>query len=111
MSITPIGNTTFVNQNAPVASQVQANNQARFDMQAALATKLAGEQDNEVQQVRPTEETYRIDPQNQHEKEKGEQEAEAFEQETRQNNKADEDSVEDLQTQSADEGHMLDIKI
>ena len=113
MSVTPIGNTTFINQNAPVVSQVQANNQARFDMQAALATQLAGEQEGEIKQIRPAEETYKIDPQNQHEKEKGEQEAGAFEQSSQQESQQNESYEQNKQQEgeSLSEGHMLDIKI
>ncbi|WP_169783750.1 hypothetical protein [Campylobacter curvus] len=113
MSVTPIGNTTFINQNAPVVSQVQANNQARFDMQAALATQLAGEQEGEVKQIRPAEETYKIDPQNQHEKEKGEQEAGAFEQSSQQESQQNEsyEQNEQQEDESLNEGHVLDIKI
>lgn len=112
MSVTPIGNTTFINQNAPVVSQVQANNQARFDMQAALATQLASEQEGEIKQIRPTEETYKIDPQNQHEKEKGEQEAGAFEQSSQQESQQNESyESEQQEDESLNEGHVLDIKI
>lgn len=112
MSVTPIGNTTFINQNAPVVSQVQANNQARFDMQAALATQLAGEQEGEIKQIRPAEETYKIDPQNQHEKEKGEQEAGAFEQSSQQESQQNESyESQQQEDEGLNEGHVLDIKI
>ena len=116
MSVTSIGNTTFINQNAPVVSQVQANNQARFDMQAALATQLAGEQEGEIKQIRPAEETYKIDPQNQHEKQKGEEEASEQERENLARKSDDEDEQSDEISQDADENsapppRRLDIEV
>ena len=60
MSITPVGNATFINQNAPVVSQTHANNQARFDLQSALASQIASEETQDVTALRPAEETYKI---------------------------------------------------
>ena len=67
MAVTPLGNSNFINQNAPVVSQVHANQQARFDMQALMASELATQQNEEIKEVRPMEESYKIDP----EKERG----------------------------------------
>jgi len=112
MAVTPLGNTNFINQNAPVVSQVHANQQARFDMQALMASELATQQNEEIKEVRPMEESYKIDPEKEHERQKNEQEAREFEHEE-QNAKGDEElnlddgGIDDV----ADEPHVLDIKI
>lgn len=70
MSITPLANANFINQNAPVVSSVNANHQARFDMQNALASQAISDEKNEISEVRPAEETYKVDPEHEHEKNK-----------------------------------------
>ena len=113
MAVTPLGNTNFINQNAPVVSQVHANQQARFDMQALLAAELATQQNEEIKEVRPMEESYKIDPEKEHERQKNEQEAGEFEHEE-QNAKAKyEENLEDeLDSEDeSEEPHVLDIKI
>ena len=113
MAVTPLGNTNFINQNAPVVSQVHANQQARFDMQALMASELATQQNEEIKEVRPMEESYKIDPEKEHERQKNEQEAREFEHEE-QNAKGDEElNLDDggIDDDVADEPHVLDIKI
>ena len=116
MSITPVGNATFINQNAPVVSQTHANNQARFDLQSALASQIASEEMQDVTALRPAEETYKIDPQNQHEKQKGEEEASEQERENLARKGDDEDEQSDEISQDADENsappsRRLDIEV
>ena len=113
MAVTPLGNSNFINQNAPVVSQVHANQQARFDMQALLAAELATQQNEEIKEVRPMEESYKIDPEKEHERQKSEEEASEFENEE-QNAKAKyEESLEDEldSEEESEEPHVLDIKI
>ena len=74
MSITPVGGVIYANQQmAGIAGEVGAV-QNRFELQAAAAAALASEQKKEVQEVRPTEEVQRIDPNREHTKEQAEQE-------------------------------------
>ena len=113
MAVTPLGNSNFINQNAPVVSQVHANQQARFDMQALMASELATQQNEEIKEGRPMEEPYKIDPEKEHERQKNEQEAGEFEHEE-QNAKAKyEENLEDEKDDESDieEHHMLDISI
>ena len=113
MAVTPLGNSNFINQNAPVVSQVHANQQARFDIQALMASELATQQNEEIKEVRPMEESYKIDPEKEHERQKNEQEAGEFEHEE-QNAKAKyEENLEDEKDDESDieEHHMLDISI
>ena len=113
MAVTPLGNSNFINQNAPVVSQVHANQQARFDMQALLAAELATQQNEEIQEVRPMEESYKLDP---------EKRARAPEKRARgwriwtwrAKRKGDEElNLDDggIDDDVADEPHVLDIKI
>ena len=113
MAVTPLANTNFINQNAPVVSQVHANQQARFDMQALLAAELATQQNEEIKEVRPMEESYKIDPEKEHERQKSEEEASEFENEE-QNAKAKDEEVlkDELDSEEEnEEPHVLDIKI
>ena len=113
MAVTPLGNSNFINQNAPVVSQVHANQQARFDMQALLAAELATQQNEEIKEVRPMEESYKIDPEKEHERQKNEEEASEFENEE-QNAKAKHEEVLEDELDSKEESeepHVLDIKI
>ena len=113
MAVTPLGNSNFINQNAPVVSQVHANQQARFDMQALLAAELATQQNEEIQEVRPMEESYKLDPEKEHERQKNEQEAGEFEHEEQNAKAKDEEVLEDEldSEEESEEPHVLDIKI
>ncbi|OPA74979.1 hypothetical protein BFG04_05765 [Campylobacter pinnipediorum subsp. pinnipediorum] len=105
MSITPAGNINFINQNAPVVSASTANTQARLDMQNTMAAELANETKDEIAELRPAEETYKIDPENQHEKQKNQQE-----QENNQSNLKKNDEIEQEISENENSYH-LDIKI
>lgn len=113
MAVTPLGNSNFINQNAPVVSQVNANQQARFDMQALMASELATQQNEEIKEVRPMEESYKIDPEKEHERQKSEEEASEFENEEQNAKAKDEENLEDEldSEEESEEPHVLDIKI
>ncbi len=113
MAVTPLGNSNFINQNAPVVSQVHSNQQARFDMQALMASELATQQNEEIKEVRPMEESYKIDPEKEHERQKSEEEASEFENEEQNAKAKDEEVLEDEKDDESDieEHHMLDISI
>lgn len=57
MAVTPVGNMTYINQNAQVSSVQQANTQVKLDFQAMVNLQNLQEQQDEIQEVRPTEET------------------------------------------------------
>ena len=64
MAVTPLGNTIFINQNVNMVSNKVADVQNRFDLQNLAAASLASDEKQEVSEVRPKEEAYKIDPQN-----------------------------------------------
>lgn len=109
MSISPLGNIHFINQNAPVASAVNANTQARFDLQNAMAAELANEKNEEVAELRPAEETYKIDPEHEHERQKREQEQSSSDNDKSSQN--DQSLTDENLAEIDNEIHHLDIKI
>lgn len=109
MAVTPIGNTIFINQNMNMVSSKQAEAQNRFDMQNLAAMALQDEASNEVTQVRPTEETYKIDPENEHEKKKNDERERVFDEERSENTDKERNDGEEGEILASD--HRLDIKI
>ncbi|QCD51815.1 hypothetical protein [Campylobacter sp. RM16192] len=110
MPVTPIGNTIFINQNMNIVSNKQAEVQNRFDLQNLAAMTLNDEKNEEVVQVRPTEETYKIDPQHQHEKSKSDQEESVFDDEE-QKKLSDKEAQDDDIIADEIKKPILDIKI
>ena len=115
MAVTPLGNTIFINQNVNMVSNKVADVQNRFDLQNLAAASLASDEKQEVLEVRPTEETYKIDPKNEHEKQKGRQEQGELASEQKGENSDDEDSEEHVAAndfpQASPVFQHLDLKI
>ncbi len=74
MAIGAIGATAYANQAMPAQTKMQSNFQNRLDMQAGVATAIQDTDKQEIEDVRPAEETYKIDPEHEHEKKKSEEE-------------------------------------
>lgn len=106
MAIGPIGAVTYANQAMPSLAAKQTNFQNRLDMQNTLAATALDNKENEVTEVRPAEETHKIDPENQHEKEKSNEEESENKEENTQKRLPEEDK-DDEQTSQAPH---LDIK-
>ena len=68
MAISPVAGAIYANQVAPAASAIQGEQQAKFDMQSALAAAAANEQKKEVEEIRATDEIYKINPDKQEQK-------------------------------------------
>lgn len=98
MAISPVAGTIYANQVAPQASVIQADQQAKIDMQNAMAAALANEKEKEITEVRATEETYHVDPDNEHEKERSKEEQER---------KKSSDDEQDLAEDFFEEGQIL----
>ena len=71
MSVSTLSANIYVNQNAQVASAAQSEVQAKTEFANVIAGQLAGEKEREVAEIRPTEEVYKIDPENEHERRGG----------------------------------------
>lgn len=100
MPVSPIGNQLYVNQNVGVAAQTQAQHQGKIDFQNVLNLQEFQNKEKEVEEVRPTEESDKLDPDKEHERQEAEQH-----QKEREKREADEDSAAIHST------HLLDIKI
>lgn len=105
MPVSPLGNVIQVHQNMTAAATKQANFQSRLDLQESIASAAANEKNKEIQEVRPAEESYKIDPENEHEKQKHEQEQEAA------SHHAKAHDNEDIEDESEPRAQHLDIKI
>lgn len=109
MPVTAIGSTVYVNQNMGAAASVQNDFQARLDAQNLAMVEAANKDKREVEEVRPAEEAYKIDPDHEHEKKHGEAQAQAQEEVEDIKNKEENDPEEELD--DSIEGQILDIKI
>ncbi len=74
MAIGPVGAVAYANQAMPAQTKMQSNFQNRLDAQAGAATAIQDADKQEIEDVRPTEETYKIDPESEHEKKKRDEE-------------------------------------
>lgn len=109
MAIGPIGAHIYVNQNMQVAASKQTDFQNKLDLQNVQAAALANEKNKEVEEVRPAEETYKIDPEKEHEKEKNEEETGAKEEEITKDTKHK--KLKESEDDSSEPTSLLDIKI
>ncbi len=79
--IGPLGSVVYTNQNMQAVATKQTAFQNRAEMQNIMASAVAQEKDRVIQEVRPTEETHKIDPEKEHQKERSEEESGAKEEE------------------------------
>jgi hypothetical protein len=70
MAVGPIGNAIFVNQQTATVASVQGNQNTRFDLQNLAAQAAANEKEEQVMEVRPTEENEMVDADREHQKTK-----------------------------------------
>ncbi len=99
MAVSPLGNITYINQNMQSSSIQHANAQQRMDFQALVNLQEMDEKQQEIEEVRPAEETDALNEDREKEKEEfhsQEQEEEAQESE----------QEEEVKSSS----HILDIK-
>ena len=107
MAISSVGAVAYANQAMPAQTKMQSNFQNRLDMQSSVATSIQDADKQEIEDVRPTEETYKIDPEHEHEKERSEQEKkESEENAPKESLKEEDDDSLEIATP-----HHLDIKV
>lgn len=82
MPVGPVGAMIYTNQNMNAAAVKQTDFQNRLDMQSVVAMTSSNDKSKEVREIRPAEETYKIDPEKEHQKQKSEEESGAKEEET-----------------------------
>ncbi len=106
MAISSIGAIAYANQAMPAQTKMQSNFQNRLDAQAGAATAIQDADKQEIEDVRPAEETYKIDPEHEHEKKRSDEEqSESGEKKQEENSGQDDDALEIITP------HHLDIKV
>jgi len=101
MSLGPVGNAIYVNQQTASVASAQGNQNNRFDLQNVVAQAAANEKDEKVLEVRPTEENQEVDPDREHQKNEADQE-------TARSEKRKKEDEEKPETTSI---YKLDIKV
>jgi len=104
MSVSQLGGVTYTNQNTPVAATSQQNYQNRLDMQNAIAAQMLDDKEKKVDETRPAEESHKIDPDREHERQKEDQDEENLEEETSPKHRPEEDN-------NPPPSSILDIKV
>lgn len=84
MPVGPIGNVIYANQVMHLQASKQNDHQNSIQMQNAVAAAMLAEKEDEVEDVRPPEETYKIDPEKEHERQKREEEGGATKEQMKQ---------------------------
>jgi hypothetical protein len=87
MPIGPVGSVIYANQMITAQATKQSEIQNALQMQSVVAAAIQNEKEDEVQDVRPPEEAYRIDPEKEHQRQKNEEEQGATEEEYKRDEK------------------------
>ncbi len=74
MAVGPIGSLIYANQMMHIQASKEADYNSNAQMQQVLAAAMQNEKEEIVQEVRPAEESYKIDPENEHERQKSDEE-------------------------------------
>lgn len=108
MPVGPIGNVIYANQMVTVQAGKQMDYQNSVQMQSMLAEAMQNEKEEIVEDVRPAEESYKIDPENEHERKKHDEESGA----TKEQMKHEAHEVQDAEEEEVSVVHNghLDIK-
>lgn len=99
MAIGPIGSAIYINQQMAAVASEQNAQQNKFDLQNIAAAAIANEKEQEVQEVRPTEETGETN-------EDAERKKREEEEKEKQKQQQDDDKDQDIPPL-----HHLDIKV
>lgn len=111
MAISPVAGMVYANQGMQAPATTQAEFQNRLDAQTAAAMVASQEEKAKVEEIRPTEESYLIDPENEHEKDKADQEQEEQSEEETEEEEEEKKEVKQLAPDEIEEDFLLDIKI
>ncbi|SFP20824.1 hypothetical protein [Hydrogenimonas thermophila] len=103
MAVSPLTNIVFINQNMHVAAGVQTAQFNRYDLQNIAAQALVNEKEKIVEEVRPVEESYKVDPDREHEREKAKEQEEEREQAANHKPKSKESDAEKSSDVTIDE--------
>ncbi len=102
MAVGPIGNAVYVNQQTASVASVATSHNNRVEFQNMIAQTVAQDKEQEVIEVRPTEENQSVDPDKEHQKHEADQE----EQRSKKNN-----ITKSEENEAQTPLHILDIKV
>jgi len=107
MAVGPVGSVVLVNQMTPAVTPLQGGQYTRYELQNLAAQALVQEKQQEVEEVRPTEENHAVDPDREHTRQEAEEEL------AQQNKKPKKDrkNVEDEEEDITQEHHLLDLRV
>ena len=108
-SIGSIGNVIYANQMIPVQAGKQMDYLNSVQMQSALAEAMQNEKEEVIEEVRPAEESYKIDPENEHERQKHDEESGTTEEQMKQEEHEAHLVEEEEEVPAVHDGH-LDVK-
>jgi hypothetical protein len=106
MAVGLVGNAIYVNQQTPSVSAVATAHNNRVDFQNMVAQAAAQEKEQEILEVRPTEENQQIDPDREHTKKEADQENKKGQK----RQKLQESEINE-EKEASSPLHILDIKV
>ena len=109
MGVSGLGNVVMVNQNAPTASQANSTAQSRIDAHDMMVDTIQKEKDKLINEVRPTEESDKVNPDKEHQKRDRSQEEEEDEEERKRQKEAS--LAEHKENNKVQSSYYLDIKV
>lgn len=101
MAVTPLGNVIQINQNMHIAAHKVSNAMSRIDIQDLAAREIAKDEKKEIEEVRPTEESHKVNEDS--EREKHQAQDERYRQKRKDEDEEDEEKKDEL--------HHLDLKV
>ena len=105
MPVESIGSVIYANQMIPTQAAKQTDYQNSIQMQSVIAAAIQGEKDEEVEEIRPAEESYKIDPENEHERQKHDEESGATEEQMKQEEHTEHHTPEE-EIPAVHDGHL-----
>lgn len=84
MPVGPVGNVIYSNQLMHLQASKQIDYQNSIELQNVVAAATLNEKENEVGEVRPAEETYKIDPEKEHNRQEKDEESGATQEQMKQ---------------------------
>lgn len=102
MAVGPIGNAIYVNQQMATVASVANTHNSRVEFQNIVAQSIVQEREQEIAEVRPTEENQQVDPDREHQKHEADQES---------SRSKKQEVVENEEKESQTPLHILDIKV
>ena len=110
MSVGAIGNAILVNQMTPAVTPLQGNQNTRFDLQNVAAQAAVQEKEQEIEEVRPAEESHAVDPDREHNRQETDEE---MSEEMKKSAKEYEETEKEIEEEDTldEHHHLLDIKV